>query len=254
MRGASTTVVRGLGLGALLAAACPAAAAESATELLSKIDHALTAFHDLTLESKLRLEQPDGKAREYLFTVYQKNPGRRLVRFNAPGDVKGMGLLVENDDTLYVFLPGFQRVRRLGAHVRNQSFMGSDFSFQDMSELAYGALFTPRLVGGDEQAWLLQLDAKPGIEVDYPRIKMWADKTMYQPTKLEYYDAGGKLLRTQLRLEYTQDSPHHYRPGKVVIIDHRRNDHRSEIWFTSVKVDSGLPDDLFSVRSLMRGL
>jgi outer membrane lipoprotein-sorting protein len=241
-------------LSAMLLVATPALAAEpTAAELLAKVDRALTAFHDAVFESRLVLRQADGKAREYQFTIYQKNPGRRLVRFSAPGDVKGMGVLVENDETMYVFLPGFQRVRRMGAHIKNQSFMGSDFSFQDMSELAYSELFTPRLIGSDDKSWILELTAKPGVEVDFPTIHLWADKTIYQPTRLEYFDPNGKLLRTQLRLDYTKDSPQHYQPGKVVIIDHRRNDHQSEIVFTSAKIDSGLPDDLFSVRSLMRG-
>jgi outer membrane lipoprotein-sorting protein len=239
---------------ALVVAASPARAADpSPTDLLAKVDQALNAFHDAIFESKLLLKQPDGKTREYVFTTYQKVPHKRLVRFSAPGDVKGMGVLIESLDTMYVFLPGFQRVRRMGTHVKNQSFMGSDFSFEDMSEIAYGHIYEPKLVGCDEKSWILELDAKPGTDLEFPKIKLWADKVMYQPTKLEYYDPTGKNLKTQLRLDYTKDSPQHYQPGKVVIIDHRRNDHSSEIVFTATKIDSGLSDDLFSVRSLMRG-
>lgn len=245
-----------LALVAALAVATPAAAVAaepSAADLLAKVDAALNAFHDATFESKLLLKQPDGKLREYSFTTYQKGKNKRLVRFSAPGDVKGMGVLVESADTMYVFLPGFQRVRRMGTHVKNQSFMGSDFSFDDMSDLVYGVIYEPRLVGADDKSWILELAAKPGVELDFPKIKLWADKVMFQPTRLEYYDAAGHKLKTQLRSDYVKDSAQHYMPGKIVIVDHRRNDHSSEIVFTSSKIDSGLSDDLFSVRSLMRG-
>jgi outer membrane lipoprotein-sorting protein len=245
--------MRTLAFVAVLAVAESADAEPSADELLARVDHALNAFHDAIFESKLLLKQPDGKIREYAFTTYQKVPHKRLVRFSAPGDVKGMGVLVESLDTMYVFLPGFQRVRRMGTHVKNQSFMGSDFSFEDMSEIAYGHLYTPKIVGSDDKQWILELDAKPGTDLEFTTIKLCIDRTMFQPTKLEYFDATGRISKTQLRLDYTKDSPQHYQPGKVIIIDHRRNDHSSEIVFTATKIDSGLPDDLFSVRSLMRG-
>ena len=239
----------------VLALSLPAAAADpSATELLTKVDGALNAFKDGIFESKLRLTQPDGKSREYVFTTFQKAPHKRLVRFSAPGDVKGMGVLIESQDTMYVYLPGFNKVRRMGTHIKNQSFMGSDFSFTDMSEIAYGDIYVPKLVGSDDKNWILELTAKPGVgDLEFPKLKLWADKGMFQPTKLEYYDPSGKLLKTQERLDYTKDSPTHFQPGKIVITDHRRNDHKSEIVFTSTKIDSGLSDDLFSVRSLMRG-
>jgi len=239
---------------AVAALARPVAAAEpTAAELLGKIDQALNAFKDAVFESKLIMKQPNGSTREYVFTTYQKVPNKRLVRFSAPGDVKGMGVLIESADTMYVFLPGFQRVRRMGTHVKNQSFMGSDFSFEDMAEISYGNVYDAKVVGSDEKNWILELNAKAGQDLEFPKIKLWADKTMFQPTKMEYYDATGKNLKTQLRQDYAKDSPRHWQPGKVVIIDHRRNDHESQIVFTATKIDSGLSDEIFSVRSLVRG-
>ena len=59
----------------------------------------------------------------------QKGTTKRLVRFLAPGDIKGMGMLVESADTMYALLPAFgNRVRRLGTHQVSQSFMGSDLA------------------------------------------------------------------------------------------------------------------------------
>jgi outer membrane lipoprotein-sorting protein len=230
-----------------------AAAEPTADELLARLDHAMNSFRDGVFELKLRLRQPDGKTREYAFTTYQKVPNKRLVRFSSPGDVKGMGLLVENQETMYVFLPGFQRVRRMGTHVKNQSFMGSDFSFEDMSEIAYGNSYLAKLLGADAKSWILELRAKPGLDLEFPTIKMWIDKGVSQPTRTEYYDAAGRKQKTQLRTGYARDGADHFSPARVVNIDHRRNDHTSEVVFVSTKIDQGLPDDLFSVRSLMRG-
>ncbi|MGH8324495.1 MAG: outer membrane lipoprotein-sorting protein, partial [Steroidobacteraceae bacterium] len=130
-------------VGAALAAA--PARAQSGPEILQKVDQAMNSFTDGTFESKLLIREPNGQARELTFTTYQKVPDKRLVRFSSPGDVKGMGVLVENKDTMYVFLPGFQKVRRVGTHVKNQTFMGSDFSFEDMSQTRYSPTYDAKL-------------------------------------------------------------------------------------------------------------
>jgi outer membrane lipoprotein-sorting protein len=239
-------------LGTLVALAVAAPAlAQTGPEVLQKVDTAMNNFTDGTFESKLRVLEPNGQAREYGFTTYQKVPDKRLVRFSSPGDVKGMGVLVENRETMYVFLPGFQKIRRVGTHVNNTNFMGSDFAYEDMAQTAFSHAYDAKLVGQDDKSWQLELTPKtPGG--DYTKIKMWVDKTANQPTKMEYYDASGKKLKTQERVDYKLENGH-YNPAKVIITDHRRNDHKSEIDFLGVKLNSGLKDDLFTQRSLIRG-
>src|SRR5436305_473468 len=164
----------------ILLAPTVALADPTGPEVMAKLDQSLNAFKDVTFENKLLVKQPDGQAREFSFTTIQKVPDKRLVRFSSPGDVKGMGVLIESKDTMYVFLPGFQRVRRMGTHIKNQSFMGSDFSFEDMSEIAYGNSYRPRLLDADDKHWILELRAKPGLDLEYPMIKMWVDKLVLQ--------------------------------------------------------------------------
>jgi outer membrane lipoprotein-sorting protein len=237
---------------ALCAVASPALAADpTGPELLAKIDHGLNCFKDATFEAKLLVKESSG-AREYGFTTFQKGE-KRLVRFNSPGDVKGMGVLIENPTTMYVFLPGFQRVRRMGGHVKNQTFMGSDFASDEMSATAFAPLYDAKLVGQDDKTWILELSQKPGQDLEFPRLKLWAEKNSYFINKIENYDDKGKKLKTQERSEYKKDSPEHWQPFHIVMTDHRRGDHKSEILFTNTKIDSGISDDMFSVRQLVRG-
>ncbi len=229
------------------------AAEPTGPEILAKVDEQLNAFKDAIFESKLLVRQPDGKAREYQFVTYQKVPEKRLVRFLAPGDVKGMGMLVENRETMYVYLPGFQKIRRLGTHVKNQSFMGSDVGFDDMSQTTFGANYDAKLGAPEADKYLLELEQKKGLDLEFPKMKMWIDKTKFVPLKMEFLDSAGKKLKSQIREDYKQDSPKHWQPMHITFIDHRRNDHTSEIVFSATKLDSGLSDDLFTQRSLLRG-
>jgi outer membrane lipoprotein-sorting protein len=242
-----------LTIACLLVSATAYGADPSPAEVLGKVDAALNAFKDGTFESKLFVKQPDGKAREYSFITYQKNPDKRLVRFLAPGDVKGMGFLVENKETMYAYLPGFQKIRRLGTHVKNQTFMGSDVGFDDMSQTSFSNTYDAKSLTADGDKWVIELQQKSGMDLEYPKMKLTVHKDKLWVGKIEYLDASGKKLKTQERLDYRQDGPTHWQPGKIVFTDHRRNDHTSEIVFGTTKTDTGLSDDLFTQRSLMRG-
>jgi outer membrane lipoprotein-sorting protein len=239
-------------LGFTLLSSTARAADPTGPELLAKIDHALNCFKDAVFDAKLLVKNEKGEAREYGFSTSQKGT-KRLVRFSSPGDVKGMGVLIEDATTMYVFLPGFQRVRRMGGHVKNQTFMGSDFAADEIATTAFSPIYDGKLVGQDEKNWIVELTQKPGLDLEFPKLKVWTDKNMFQPTKIEDYDKDGKLLKTQERLDYKKDSPEHWQPYHIIMTDHRRGDHKSEIVFTGTKIDGGLSDDLFSVRSLVRG-
>src|SRR5438477_514166 len=101
---------------------------------------------------------------------------KRLVRFTSPGDAKGMAMLTEGRDTMYVFLPAFNRVRRMGTHLKGQIFMGGDMTYEDMNEATYTGLYELKLVGIEGNAWVFELNLLPKKEVEFSKLKMWVDK------------------------------------------------------------------------------
>lgn len=236
----------------------PTAPTESAEELLKRVDSQLSAFQDAKFEFKMVIKEPSGSAREIEFLTFQKGRQKRLVRFLAPADVKGMGFLMESADVMYALLPAFgNRVRRVATHQMSGSFMGSDLNNDDMATVEFSPTFLPKYVGNEGDTAIVELTVRPGKQAEFPRIKIWVERKNALISKLEYYDASGKKLRTQLRQDYKQDNhpgnPPHFSPGRMVFIDHRRNDHQSELILKSSVLDTGLSDDLFTVRSLQRG-
>jgi len=228
----------------------------TAEEMLKLHDKAHSNFNDLVIESKMIIREPGkSEGRTFEFTTSLKGEDKRLVIFKAPGDYRGMGMLTEGRDTMYVYLPGFQKVRRMGIHLKGQSFAGSDMSYEDMNESTYGGSWAPKYVGADEKSWILELTLLPGKEAEFPKLKVWVDRKIHQANRIEYYDAKGQKARTSARDEWVKDDGPvaHYSPRKLVMTDHRRNDHSTEIVITSAKVNSGVPDSLFSQRTLVKG-
>lgn len=250
MRTQSMALMAALGL-ALIGPASRAFADDKGTDVLKKVDAALNSFKDGYFESKLIVRNPGG-TREYEFNTSQKTPDKRLVLFTSPGDVKGMGILVQGKE-VHVYLPGFQKVRRMGTHVKNQTFMGSNFGFDDFAQISFADSYEAMQTAEDPATWTIEITAKKGVDPEFPKMIMVVDKKMHHPLKVEYFDASGKKMKTQIRADYKEDAPGHWQPFKVQMIDHRRNDNVSEIVFSNTKINSGLADDIFTVRALSRG-
>jgi outer membrane lipoprotein-sorting protein len=234
------------------------AAPETADTLLKRVDLANNSFKDAIFDFKMRIKEPGGGSREVEFTAYQKGSSKRLVRFQAPGDIKGMGILIENAESMYALLPQFgNRIRRIATHQMNGSFMGSDMNSDDMGMLELTPSFLPTLAGTDKEDIILDLKLRPGKNATFPHLKLWVQPKHALLSKIEYYDASGKKLRTQVRGDYRQDNPvgstDHFSPFHMSFIDHVRNNHETELTLQKSQLNTNLSDDIFTQRSLQRG-
>jgi len=242
-----------LALATMLAWLPIAAAAEpTAPEILGRADDTANSAADQWFESKLRIVNPNGAVKEGMLHIWQKGAEKRLIRFYAPAEFKGMAVLVENRDTSYVYLPGFQRDRRIAAHSRNQGFIGSDFTYDDMATTRWSKDYDPKLLASETDQWVLELRPKAGRKEEYPLLKMWVSKKHLQVTRVEYHDAAGQKLRTQTREDF-QPSANVQVPRAIRIIDHRRNNHLSEMLVLQHRANTGISDEMFTRRQLARG-
>ncbi|NIR52116.1 outer membrane lipoprotein-sorting protein, partial [candidate division KSB1 bacterium] len=77
----------------------------------------------------MTLTEADGDQAVRRMEIYQKESEKRLVRFLAPADQRGISFLSLPDEIKYLYLPAFRRVRRIASHMENQKFAGTDFSY-----------------------------------------------------------------------------------------------------------------------------
>jgi len=242
-----------LALSALLCSITPITEedAKSAATILKKSDDEVNNFKDQEYTTRMTLLAADGKVEKVIeMKIQQKGNDKRLVRFLKPGDVKGLSVLVESGNT-YVYLPQFNKTRRVAAHTSKQSFMGTDFTEQEMDIIRYDTDFDPTLVKKEGNEYVLKLVPKPGREFAFASILMWIDAKDGLQTKMEYYNADGVKLKTQERGGATMlDGV--YTQTKVLMTDHIKK-HSTMIEIVATKQDQGLKDDLFTVRNLEWG-
>jgi len=224
--------------------------AESGDEILKRVEDATNAPKDRTASVKLTLIDKDGDSKVRQIKMWQLEKEKRLIRFLSPVDVKGVGFLVLSDNEMYLYMPAFKKIRRIASHVKNESFMGTDFSYNDIGKCQYTKDFTAETKEETEEEYVLELTSTPKSDVDYAKLIMWVDKAHYTPSKIQFYNKKGTLLKV-MENEDTKKIDGYWTPGKITM-ENLKTGHKTIMELATVVHDTGLKEDMFTKRMLKR--
>jgi outer membrane lipoprotein-sorting protein len=226
------------------------AVADEVDDILARVDANLTMVRDQTYNGEIEVIRGGEVTKRMEFEVKLKGLKKKLVKFTAPGDVRGMAVLTTEDDLMYVYMPSYRRVRRVASHVRNQGFMGTDFSPEEMSNAALSLGWQGKILEDDDDEWVLELVPKPGNTTSYSKMRVTVLKSVYAAVKLECFDARGELVKTQTRSEW-ETLGQITLPTLYTVEDHRTGS-QSVMRLLDCRVNQGIPDSAFTKRALVR--
>lgn len=182
----------------MLGGTFPAAQTPSAASIARQV-HDRDTGRDSRGSLRMRLFDRHGRSRERAMSLAtlrgRAAPGaqatapdgdRLLIRFTFPNDIRGTGFLVwehpDADDERFLYLPSLGRVRRIAGAETQESFVGSDFTYEDIGgrefdEYAYAfagadgttASWTPPAGGPPQPAWRLESRRKDR-NAEFPRV------------------------------------------------------------------------------------
>lgn len=238
---------------ALLLPAAPTAARADAAgdKVLKATDAALTRAKDQIYEYEITTQEPGKAKTKLLMRVAVKGKEWRLIDFLAPGDIKGMRYLILSFSQMWVYLPQYQKVRRVASHARSQSFMGTALSQDDASLTTYSDYYAGKLLAEDAKSWKVEGTKRPGKDAPYPKVIFTISKETGHPTELLWFNEKGVKLKTETRSEY-ECKENICGPVKMKMVDHTRGGMWTEFNRTGWKVNPGIPDSEFTPRALQR--
>jgi outer membrane lipoprotein-sorting protein len=261
-------VSAGLALLALTATTPAWAAGPDARDLMEKnfFVSKITAFKT---SGRMVLLTSRGERRERkntTFSVLSPNgiDSKLLVKFSYPADIKGTSFLqiehIEGQDDQWIYLPALKKSRRLVANNKKDSFVGSDFSYGDIS-LPKVDLYNHRLLGSETIAGrdCYKIESTPKSAATrensgYSRKITWIRKENFVEARVDYYDLAGRLLKVQLVGEAKLLEP---AKGRWFAVRremvNRQTGHRTLISFDEVSLVPSLSPELFTTRNLERG-
>lgn len=231
---------------------CSMLTAQSAEDILKRVDgNTVVATARYTATMKISL---GGKVREKTFIGYTEGRERAYMEFTAPARDYGTRMLKRGDE-MWLYLPAVERATKIAGHMLRQSMMGSDFSYEDVSEnRRLNELYEAEILGTDtidgRECYKLRLTAKVD-EVTYALRVIWVDAEEYIPLKSELYARSGKLMKEITVSEFQNIGGRNY-PTRVRMVNKLRQDTYTELVLEDVKLDVGIPDRIFTMAYLER--
>jgi len=209
---------------------------------------------------KLITESGGERIRE--MTMLRKNYGdveveqKYFIYFHQPADVNKMTFMVYKysgkDDDRWLFIPAINMTKRIAARDKTSSFVGSDFTYEDISgrDLEDDTHTVEKEETLNDREVFVVKSAPRAGDVNYSYKLSWIDKGNFLPIKEEYYDLKGDIMRvfTANRIEVIKGYP-------TVInrtMKNLQSGHRTDVTFLNTDYNVGIEDNLFSERFLKR--
>ncbi len=190
-----------------------------------------------SLEMILRNKRGQESRRELRIKVLEV-PGegdRSLIVFDRPRDVRGTGFLIHSfkrkADGQWLYLPSLKRVKRISSSSQSGSFMGSEFSYEDMGTPEVEK-FTHRYLR-TERCGASECTVSERVPVNkdsgYSRQLVWLDGE-HRTVKVEFYDRRNAHLKTMVAEGYKQYLGRFWRAGKLTMTNHLTGKSTDLLW------------------------
>ena len=243
-------------------------AARQLLDRVRQLSQTTRKWTDRTQRLKIRIVDRRGGERKRDLVIYLKkypeDRSRTIVFFEAPPDVKGVGFLQwaspHDKDEQWLYVPELKRVRQISGGAKRESFVGTDFSFNDLAIIsqitdwsesdAHATLQRDEDVDG---RLCRVIEFTPGSkDFGYGKIVIWVRADDLVIVKYSMHDTAGRQEKVltlgdvrqvgQIPTPFTMEIKN-IDSGSHTIVD-----------FSEIKYDTNLGDDMFSQRALEHGL
>ncbi|CCN36860.1 conserved hypothetical protein [Vibrio nigripulchritudo SO65] len=170
----------------------------TATEIIERSDQQMRGESSYTV-STMNIVRPDW-TRSMSMKSWSKGQDLSLVLVTAPAKDKGTSSLKRYRE-MWNWLPGIERVIKIAPSMLGQSWMGSDFTNDDLiNQSSIVVDYTHELLGSetfdDADMWLIEATAKPDAPVVWSKVKLWISQKTFLQRKVEFYDEFDELVNT----------------------------------------------------------
>ena len=240
-----------------------------ARAIMEKVD-ARDDGNNQTSDMEMILIDKRGKQRIRKIRSMSKDVGvdtYRIMFFEKPADVKNTGFLTydykdENkDDDQWLYLPALKKSKRISSSDKSGSFMGSDFSYSDMTDRNlqdYDFYMKKQMQVEGKDVWVIEAipRSKDVIEeTGYSKSLAFVRKDNYVVIRgINWVDKGNKLKYMEITDLEQIDGIWTPKTIQMTTKKGKTTLHKTILNFSDIKYNQNLDENLFTVRRLEKGL
>jgi outer membrane lipoprotein-sorting protein len=234
---------------------------ERGREIAEEAQRRDEGFGDTVTEITMQLMSTDGRIRERRLswqTLEVIDDGdKSLTIFHEPRDIAGTAFLsfthINEPDDQWLYLPALKRVKRIASANQTSSFMGSEFSYEDLlsDEVErFDYRWLRDEVCGELTCFVLE--RRPRYpDSGYSKQIVWVDQEEYRTLKIEYYDRREDHEKTLSLDSYRQYLGEFWRAHEFRMENHQTQK-ATLLAFDTYSFQTGLTDRDFDPNALRR--
>ena len=257
-----------LGVGATLLTTNLVADDAKARAIMEKVD-ARDDGTTLEQDMLMLLIDKNGAERTRDLKSYAKDFGEdehRTMFFKSPADVKNTAFLTYDyddgakDDDQWLYLPALKKVKRIPSADKSSSFMGSDFSYfdmtdRDLNDYDFKILKETKVRGHD--AWMIESTPNNQEVIDesgYEKTIAIVRKDNYVVVRAINFLTNGKKKYLDLKQIHEENGIWLVDEMTMTTKKGKRTLHKTVLTFSNVSLNSEIDDNVFTIRRIEKGL
>ncbi len=227
--------------------------AQDATEIIRKADDLMRGKSSYAVIT-MTIEKPERK-RTMTMKAWSLEPDFSLVYVTEPARDKGTVTLKRGNE-VWNWLPSVQKVIKIPPSMMLQSWMGSDFTNDDLVRASSIVKdYTHTLLGKEEyeghECYKIQLVPKPEAGVVWAKVLVWISVDGYLEYKTEYYDEDGKLVKSFLGSKVKTFGDRKL-PAHWEMVPYNEPGNKTILNYDELKFDVKIDQDFFSLQNMKR--
>jgi outer membrane lipoprotein-sorting protein len=225
---------------------------------------------NMVVDSLMILIDKNGNERRREMKIFSKDKGKDSLRmqfFIAPADVKDTGFLTydfysgEQDDDQWMYLPDLRKTKRIATSDKSSSFMGSDFSYADMTRMVLDE-WNYKLLKEDEvdgkKVWLIEavpVSRKVEDRYGFKRSILYVRQDIFFVIRaIHVLQDGNKVKYMEVKNLEEIDGIWVATERWMKTTRNKRTLHNTKLIWDNVKFNQDIEESFFSVRQLEKGL
>ena len=227
--------------------------AQSAAEILERSEEMMRGDSQYA-EMTMRIERPRYN-REVSMRSWLKGRDYSLILITAPARDNGTVFLMREND-IWNYDPRIDRTTRLPSSMMAQSWMGSDFTNDDLvrdSDIVDD--FEHQIQRTEEyngyEAYVIELIPKPDTPIVWGKVLIWVSKDDYIQLRIENYDQREQLVNTMELSEIKQFGRRKV-PTRIVVKPADKDNERTILTYEKIEFDIDVDESFFSRANMQR--
>lgn len=229
------------------------AVAQDAREIIKKADEKMRGESSIA-DLSMTIIRPSWE-RTISMKTWSRGTEYSLILITAPARDEGTSYLKRGNE-IWNWVPNVGRTIKLPPSMMMQSWMGSDFTNDDLvRESSIVTDYEHELVGEeiveDHDCYNIEMIPTPDAPVVWERVLVWISKEEYLQLRTEFYDENNELVSTMVASEITEFDGRML-PSRMEMIPADEEGHKTVIEYQSMNFNEDIPENFFTVQNMRR--